>query len=216
MAQAELINAPSPLRPGLPVDFVLGPEHNGILMTPEEFDAIEEWDEDWRYELIYGVLIVNAIPSPQQRGPNGELLRLLLNYHDSHPQGSSLDDTLDEEYIRVSHGRRRADRVIWTGLGRQPNVKTDIPSIAVEFVSAGRRNLIRDYEIKRDEYLALGILEYWVFDRFRRMLTVFQKDGDAYSETMIAEPETYRPALLPGFELPVARILAAADRWADQ
>mgnify|MGYP006202126011 CR=1 FL=1 len=24
---------------------VLGPEHNGIVMTPEEFDTIVEWDE---------------------------------------------------------------------------------------------------------------------------------------------------------------------------
>lgn len=35
---------------------VLGLELNGTLMTPEEFDAVEEYDEDYRYELIHGVL----------------------------------------------------------------------------------------------------------------------------------------------------------------
>ena len=27
-----------------------------MSMTPEEFDAIEDWDENYRYELIRGVL----------------------------------------------------------------------------------------------------------------------------------------------------------------
>ena len=33
----------------------------GILMTPEEFDAVEEWDEDYRYELVQGVLVVGHV-----------------------------------------------------------------------------------------------------------------------------------------------------------
>ena len=31
---------------------VIGPEHNGMLMLPEEFDSAEEWDELYDYELI--------------------------------------------------------------------------------------------------------------------------------------------------------------------
>ena len=53
--------------------------------------------------------------------------------------------------------RRRADRVIWTGLGRVPDPEKDIPSIVVEFVSKRRRDALRDYEAKRDEYLAAGV-----------------------------------------------------------
>jgi hypothetical protein len=29
----------------------------------------------------------------------------------------------------------------------------------------------------------------------------------------VRENETYRPALLPGFELPLARLLAVANAW---
>ena len=36
----------------------------------------------------------------------------------------------------------------------------------MEFVASGKRNIKRDYEEKRDEYLALGVSEYWVIDRF--------------------------------------------------
>jgi Uma2 family endonuclease len=192
---------------------ILGPQHNGIRMTPEEFDSITEYDDLYRYELIHGVVIVNPIPSAEERGPNQELGHLLLGYREDHPQGSSLDDTLEEEYVRTGDSRRRADRVIWAGLGRRPDLGSDIPTIVVEFVSAGLRNWQRDYVEKRDEYLALGVAEYWVFDRFERNLTVFRKTADAWEQQIVRENEVYRPELLPGFELALARLLAVADRW---
>ena len=193
---------------------VLGPEHNGICMTTEEFDAITEYDDLYNYELIHGVVVVNPIPLPQERGPNQELGRQLLNYQDGHPQGSALDDTLEEEYIRTGDGRRRADRVIWTGLGRQPNLATDVPTIVVEFVSAGRRSWKRDYVDKRDEYLPPGVVEYWVINRFERTMTVFRRQGSKkVTDEVISEQEVYQCVLLPGFELAIATLFAVADRW---
>ena len=192
---------------------VLGPEHNGIRMTPEEFDAITEYDELYTYELIHGVLIVNPFPSPRERDPNEELGYLLRRYRDNHPDGSSLDATLSEEYVRTSDSRRRADRVVWAGLGRQPDPAVDVPTIVVEFVSPGRRSWRRDYVEKRDEYLALGVEEYWVIDRFERTLTVFRKTEKDHERQVVSENEVYRPALLPGFELALVKLLALADRW---
>ena len=158
--------------------FVLGPEHNGIRMTPDEFDAVVEYDDNYRYELIHEVLVVNPIPLHKERDPNEELGHLLRNYRDNHPQGATLDATLFEEYVRTGDSRRRADRVIWAGLGRIPDPQKDVSTIVVEFVSAGRRNWQRDYIEKRDEYLAIGVTEYWIFDRFERIMTVFTKtDG---------------------------------------
>jgi Uma2 family endonuclease len=193
--------------------FVLGPEHNGFRMSADEFDAITEWDELYNYELIHGVAIVNPIPSPEERGPNGQLEHLLRSYGEDHPQGMALDDTLSEEYVRTGDSRRRADRVIWAGLGRQPNPATDVPTIVVEFVSQGRRNWQRDYVEKRDEYLALGVQEYWVIDRFQRTMTVFKQSGE---ETSVDEKEIYKTDFLPGFELPLLRLLEVADRWSSK
>lgn len=192
---------------------VLGPEHNGIRMSTDEFDAITEYDDGYNYELNHGVLVVNPIPLPEERGPNGELEYLLRFYREHHDQGSSLDGTLVEEYVRTGDSRRRADRVIWAGLGRQPDPATDVPTIVVEFVSKGRRNWQRDYVEKRDEYLELGVKEYWVIDRFERRMTVFKKVAEQIVEAIVPEADVYRTNLLPGFELPLARLLAAADRW---
>lgn len=194
---------------------VLGPEHNGMAMTPQEFDAITDCDEQYTYELIHGVVVVNPPPSPQERGPNELLGHWLLEYQDDHPQGRSLDDTLVEEYVRTADSRRRADRLIWTGLGRQPKVRRDVPTIVVEFVSPGRRAWRRDYVEKRDEYLALGVVDYWVINRFQRRMTIFRPGVAGPTEEIIHEGDIYRPSLLPGFELALANLLAAADRWAN-
>jgi Uma2 family endonuclease len=191
----------------------LGPELAGTLMTTEEFDAVEDYDECWRYELIHGILVVNPIPLEAQVGPNEHLGFLLKLYKHQHPEGAALDETLPERYIRIKGSRRLADRVIWAGLGRRPRPRRDLPTIAVEFVSAGKRNRRRDYEEKRKEYLEVGIVEYGLFDRFDRILTVFRRSRP--QKKVVAEGETYRTLLLPGFELPVGQILEVADRWAE-
>src|SRR5205823_3864670 len=128
----------------------LGPWSAGILLTPEEFDAAE-FEEGWRYELIHEVLVVSPTPLRQERDPNEELGSMLRNYREGHLQGTSLDATLAEETVMTARNRRRADRVIWAGLGRLP-AEDETPTIIVEFVSKGRANRLRDYETKRAEY----------------------------------------------------------------
>jgi Uma2 family endonuclease len=197
-------------------DLAIGPESAGVRMTPEEFDAIEDYDENYRYELVNGVLVVNPIPLAEETGPNELLGHWLLIYKTSHPNGKALDHTLPQQYVRTSTGRRIADRLIWAGLGRQPNVRKDVATIAVEFVSAGRRSKQRDYVDKRPEYMETGIAQYWIIDRFQRTMTVIDNLPTGSREQVVAEKEIYRPLLLPGFEIPVALLLEAADEWAQE
>jgi Uma2 family endonuclease len=182
-------------------------------MTPDEFDAITDYDEQYCYELVNGVLVVTPFATEAERGPNDELGYLLRDFRTHHPQGAALDETLFEQYVRTLNCRRRADRVIWCGLGRRPDPATDVPTIVVEFPSAGKAAWTRDYVDKRDEYLALGVREYWVIDRFRRVMTVYSIESGQAVEKQIMDGEVHRTGLLPGFELPLARLLAAADRW---
>jgi Uma2 family endonuclease len=184
---------------------------NGMLMTPEEFDGITDYNEAYSYELIHGVVVVSPIPSEGESDPNEELGYLLRLYHDRYARGASLDATLPERYVRIADGRRKADRVIWTGLGRQPDPKADPPTIVVEFVSKRKRDRRRDYQEKRQEYLAVGVAEYWVIDRFRRQMTVYRSDG---SERVVGPDESYETSLLPGFEVPLSHLFRLADRWA--
>jgi Uma2 family endonuclease len=194
---------------------VIGPGMAGTLMTPEEFDAAQDWEEGYVYELINEVLVVSPPAGIEERGPNDLLAQLLRNYRDQHPQGKALDYTVSEHTIRTGRNRRRADRVIWAGLGRLPDPDREPPTIAIEFLSPGRRSRTRDYEVKRKEYDKAGITEYWLIDRFRQKLTVFRRKARK-APLVLGADETYTTPLLPGFELPLARIFTEAELFHEQ
>lgn len=190
---------------------VVGPEANGRLMTPAQFDRAE-FDDDWRYELINGVLIVSPLPSVMEADPNEELGRWIRNYQEFDQRGSVVDITLAERIIRIGANRRRPDRIIWIGLGRMPR-RGDKPGVIVEFVSSRKRDRERDYETKRDEYMSIPVKQYWIIDRFERVMVVFTRQGGRIKKQVIAASQVFKTDLLPGFELPLAKLLAVADRW---
>jgi Uma2 family endonuclease len=193
----------------------VGPRSAGILMTPEEYDALppHRWAEGYRYELINGVLVVSPRPLSAERDPNEDLGHLLRTYQDTNPQGKALDKTLPEQIVPGTPQRRYCDRAIWAGLGRLPDEETDVPTIAVEFVSGGKTSWMRDYETKRDEYRTAGVREYWIIDRFRRTMTIHRFGAADPQPLVIAEDGTYQTELLPGFVLPLGRLLRTADSW---
>ena len=198
-------------------EFKFGRESNGILMTPQEFDDSDpdDFDQGWSYELINGVLLVSPIPLVQETDPNEELGRWLRNYRDDHPEGKALDKTLPEQYVRCGRNRRKSDRVIWAGLGRLPR-KGETPTVVVEFVSSRKRDRERDYEAKRTEYEKIKVQEYWIIDRFQKIMTVHLLEGGKFRKKVIPAKQTYRTKLLPGFELPLARLFELADEWNDE
>ena len=193
-----------------PIILKLAPELAGILLSPEEFDAVEECDELYNYELVHGVLVVAPPPAIGERRPNDQLGHLLLSYKDHHPQGAALDLTVPEHLIRTPDSRRRADRVIWTGLGRIPTHARTSPRL-LSSLCRPASVIFRDYIDKRDEYLRAGVREYLIIDRFRRRMTVVRGGADPVTELVITEQDTYTTPLLPGFELPLAQLLAVAD-----
>lgn len=204
---------PPPLR-SLRPHWLLDANSNGLLMSCEEFEALTEDDCEPgpRYELLNGVVIVSPPPSDGEIDSNDELGRLLRNYQDT-PAGKGLDKTLFEREVITSVGIRRVDRALWIGFGRPINSKVDLPTIIIEFVSAGKRAWLRDYQQKRSEYLHLGTKEYWIIDRFRRTLTACYPPPADPAERVVTEAETYRTPLLPGFDLPLKRLLELADLY---
>lgn len=191
----------------------VGPLSNGIIMMPEEFDNAD-FAEGYRYELINGVLIVTPLPLWNEVDPNEELGYLLRHYRDQHPQGANLNLTGAERIIKTGRNRRRADRVIWAGLGRLPR-QGETPTIAVEFPSNRMRDRRRDYEAKRDEYMAVKVKEYWIIDRFTQTMTVFSRINGRKRKRILGKNDVYRTDLLPGFELPLAQLFALANRWGE-
>jgi Uma2 family endonuclease len=183
-------------------------------MTPREIDALPARNRDKgdREELINGVLAVSPPVNQAEVDPKEELGRLLRNDGDSE-QGRHLNVTLSEPKVPTTANHRRCDRVIRTGLGRLPDLDKDIPAIVVDFVSESKRDAIRDEEHKRDESLAAGVVERRIIDRFQRTMTAFTRGALGRTHQIVTERQTYTTKLLPGFERPLARPLAKADRW---
>ncbi|TWU13674.1 hypothetical protein CA54_25090 [Symmachiella macrocystis] len=44
-------------------------------------------------------------------------------------------------------------------------------------------------------------------------MTVYHQTDQGVAEQIVPEMKTYRTDILPGFELPITRLFAAADRW---
>jgi Uma2 family endonuclease len=99
-------------------------------------------------------------------------------------------------------------------LGRRPR-RGEWPTILVEYDSRRSRDRRRDYVTKRDEYLSIGVIEYWVIDRFTRTMSVMTRARGKNRVRVVKEDQVSKTDLLPGFELPLARLLALADSWAD-
>ena len=182
----------------------------GMRMSIAEFRAIDDCDPNFRYELIDGVVVVTPPAGPSHANSGDELGHLLRVYAETHPNGSCIDANVPDIDVVTGKSVRRPDRCVWVGLGRIPDIDCDVPSIVIEFVSPGKAAYIRDYEDKRDEYLEWGCKEYWVIDRFRRTMTVFCK---SIPPQVVAELETFSTPLLPGFVLPLKKVLAAADMF---
>lgn len=159
-------------------------------------------------------------PLEEERDANDELDYCLRAYQELHPEGKILNLTLPEQNVRTVGQNRRCDRVIWAGLGRRPRsrcplARRDVPTIIIEFPSSRAADRRRDYEEKKNEYRDIGVVEYWIIDRFRRLLTVYHHRGARWIKRTVGEAETYCTPLLPGFELPLAKLLAIADQYDD-
>jgi Uma2 family endonuclease len=195
----------------------LGPRDAGIPLTLAEFEAAN-FQPGPRYELIHGVLVVSPAPLEEERDANEELGHWLRNYQESHPQGAALDLTLHEHDVRTKTNSRRCDRAIWAGLGRLPRTrgpaaKRDRPSIIAEFPSSRPADQRRDYQEKTIEYRNIKVQEYWIIDRFRRTATIYRWRGKRWVKQVVKEGEVYQTPLLPGFELPLAKLLAVSDKY---
>jgi Uma2 family endonuclease len=200
-------------------DYKFGRESNGTLMTPQEFDSADpdDFDPMWEYELINGVLVVSPIPLEEEADPSDELGLMLRAYGESHPLGKALNKTLQERYVKCGRHRRKPDRIIWAGLGRHPR-RGETPTVIVEFVSKRKRDRDRDrdYETKRTEFGKLKVQEYWIIDRFHKIMTAHILVAGKFRNKVLDAKQIFRTKLLPGFELPLARLFELAEEWADE
>ncbi len=190
----------------------IGLADNGRRMTLEEFDNAD-FEEGYRYELARGVLEVTHVPDD----PHGFIVDIfncaVVDYRRQHP-GRILRSGEASGFRLwlpgMISGRNPDYAVVLGGTPKNPRGKRP-PSLVVEVVSEGAEARERDYVTKKEEYLAFGLLEYWIIDPETRRVTVLTRDGDVWTEAVFVDGQAASGFTLPGFAVPVAGLWVMPD-----
>jgi Uma2 family endonuclease len=81
------------------------------------------------------------------------------------------------------------------------------PLIAIEVVSPGTENEVRDYRFKRSEYAARGIAEYWIVDPVQNKITVLSLVEGFYEESIYTGDDLIKSEVFSEIKIKVSDIL---------
>lgn len=188
----------------------LGPSDDGRALSIREFRDADE-QEGYRYELAGGVLEVTEVPGPAHRRVVGNLYRAIARYDQAHPGAIETFGGGSEFRLWIpskESGRNPDLGVVLEGSPADDRGRTQ-PALVAEVVSRGSR--LRDYQAKREEYLAFGILEYWIIDPALRQATVLYRRDDDWEECVIRGDEHMPSRLLPGLDARLDELWAGVD-----
>jgi Uma2 family endonuclease len=192
----------------------IGPADHGRRMSLDDFEDAEA-QEGYLYELSRGVVTVSEIPHPIHFRLVDAVNQQLRAYQFTNPGqivaiGAGSDCKL---LIEGLGSERHPDVAVYKK--DQPDAGTSfeiwarwVPELVIEVVSPGSRQ--RDYEEKPEEYLRLGVKEYWIVDADDRALVVMRRSRGRWVETTVRPPATHRTRLLPDFEFSIEAVFTTA------
>jgi len=178
-----------------------------VKLTYDDF--VHFPDDGKRHELIDGEHYVTPSPNIRHQGILGNLHLLIANWLEEHPIGRVFFAPLD---VVFSHFDVVEPDLLYLSNERAAQVITPIhvrgvPELVVEIASKGTRR--RDETIKRRLYERTGVSEYWVVDPAIDVVRVYRREGDRLGrpqELSREASDVLTTSLLPGLELPLARI----------
>ena len=193
----------------------IGPANNGRTMTLEEFKEAEE-EQGFRYELARGVLEVTEVPNDPHGVVVSNAYDVISLYRRDHP-GVILRYGGGSEFRfwlpQMISGRNPDLGVVLVGAPKDWRGRR-MPALAAQVVSRG--SVQRDYEIKREEYLAYGLLEYWIIDPFKQIVTVLSRRGDSWAEAVFRDDQVIGSFVLPGLVTTVADLWIGLEEDAEE
>ncbi len=175
------------------------------LLTAEEFDNYP-FEEDKRYELDEGELIVMTRPAYKHNRVLGNLFHRLYLFFDKNPIGEALIS--ENLYALSANTRRSPDVAVILGDRRaelaDAKVIPIVPEIAAEVLSPSETPRMIHRKLK--QYFAAGVKEVWLIDPDSREVEIWT--GAALPDRALALGETPGSPLLPGFGLPLEELFA--------
>jgi Uma2 family endonuclease len=166
-------------------------------------------DDGKRHELIDGEHYVTPSPNTRHQRILGNLHLVIGTWLEAHPIGEvflapfdvvfSNFDVVEPDLLYLSNARKA--EVI------TPKHVHGAPELVVEIGSSGTRQ--RDETIKRRLYERSGVTEYWFVDPETDVVRVYGRSPNGFNRALELSRETddvLTTALLPGLDLPLARI----------
>ena|SRR5438132_40852 len=192
----------------------VGPADHGRPMSLADFDHAEV-QEGYLYELGRGVIVVSDVPKKKHLYQVDAIKDQLRAYKLGHPGRIQIIAGGGECKILVVgyESERHPDLAIYKTVPPEEGEdfwSTWIPELVIEVVSPGSE--LRDYQEKREEYLAFGVHEYWIFDADKQEMLVLQRVGGRWREKVVRPPEIYQTRVLPGLQFSCASVFQAANR----
>ena len=198
------------------------PQYVGLRMTAADYAALP--DDDFKYELIDGVVVMSPSPTFGHQDIAGEIESQIRAFLRRHPIGRVVretDVTLDP--IRVY----RPDLVFLSNerVPRRDERIRAIPNVIVEVLSPASRAM--DLSTKRDDYERFGVSEYWIVDPDAGTLTFLRlpeasevkslrtrvakgaRPVKGRYQTVNVKGGKFRSAAIPGFTLDIAAVKLA-------
>lgn len=162
-----------------------------------------------RYEIIDGELLVSRAPGAYHEFVVIHLGHAFIQCDPQSQRGVVLpspglvladDADVIPDLVWVSRARLR------TILDEKGHL-TSAPELAVEVLSPGRVNEVRDRELKLSLYARQGVQEYWIVDWQQRSIDIFRRRGTGlvFVESIRGDEALTSP-LLPGFTCQVSTL----------
>jgi Uma2 family endonuclease len=183
-----------------------------VKLTYDDFVLFP--DDGQRHELIDGEHFVTPSPNRSHQTIVGNLYALLWIHVDAHGGGQAFVapfdvvfshfDVVEPDVLFIS--RERAGQILTAN-----NVQ-GAPDLVVEVGSPGTRR--RDERLKQQLYERFGVSEYWVIDPELESIKVYRAVEGRYVRThelTLEKGDALTTPLLPGLELPLARIFKNAE-----
>jgi Uma2 family endonuclease len=178
-----------------------------LKLTIDRLEALP--DDDNRYELIDGELLVSKAPGTTHQRSLGRLFNRLTNYLVDNPIGELIfgPGVVFDDYNAV------IPDIVYVSSERQHIVTErgliDAPDLAIEVVSPGEKNSERDRQLKRHLYSRRGVREYCVVDPQLRTIEVYRlQENVLVLEATLRGSDVLTSALLPGFSCAVSEMFA--------
>jgi len=176
---------------------------------PMTYASLKEMPQDGnRYEIIDREPFLSSAPSLLHAEVVARRFVLSRVFVLQHQLGGRVFTA--PGHVRFTHLRVVEPDVVYVGptkslLMADPALIDGAPDLVVEVVSPSSRRY--DQDLKFRVYAEGGVLEYWLADPQRRMLTIFAREESGFVALPVAGG-VVRPRLLPGLEVDVASLFA--------